>query len=239
MEEGKAGAKLIRSRRRHEHALDADSGDRSIKLAKATHRLLVRDGHESADGRFREAPDAELVSRLRQGDPEAFVIVHDRYRRQALSVARQTCRQPEIAEDVVQQAFLDVWRGAGELDASRGTLKSWIMAIVRHRAIDAHRRRAVTGRLTTRSADGREAPARDQVVEAVHQRADAMRLRGALRGLPSAQYEAITLAYGCELTHTEIAELIGVPVGTVKGRIRLGLAKLRSALDADASAFSD
>lgn len=179
--------------------------------------------------------DAILLGRAADGDVKAFELIHNRYRREALTVARRLCGRLCIAEDVVQEAFLAVWRRADSYSESRGSVRAWILTIVRHRAIDASRRqtRNQTAELLL---DGLEeqlvAPA--QVEAEADRRERARIVRGALRRLPPSQREAVVLTYFCGLTHHETATAVGRPLGTVKGRLRLGHERLRQDLVAAA-----
>jgi RNA polymerase sigma-70 factor (ECF subfamily) len=170
--------------------------------------------------------DAALMRRVAAGDPVAFAAVYDRHAPAAFALAR-TMLAPAAAEEVVQECFLGLWRTAA-YRAERGSLRAFLLTIVRNRAIDVLR------------ADGRRAAAPDEderadvvsIEEAVERRESARVLRSALAVLPEPQRQAIALAYLGGLTQLEIAGRLGVPVGTVKGRIRLGLRRLRTELEA-------
>ena len=141
------------------------------------------------------------------------------------------CGQRALAEDVVQESFLSLWRSGARYDRLRGSVRTWVLGIVHNRAIDALRRRTTRerGQVSEEGIEERlEAPERTDVEFA--RRDEAREIRDALEGLPSEQSRVIELAYFGGLTHVEIASMLDTPVGTVKGRMRLGLAKMRMAL---------
>jgi len=175
--------------------------------------------------------DEALVLAVVAGDTAAFAALYDRYGRRAWSLARRICVDDGLAEDVVQEAFLALWRGASRYDGARGSVRSWVLGIVHNRAIDALRRTLVHEK--RRASDeglDRTVPAEERTeVEAVRND-DARFVRAAMDTLPTDQRRVVELAYFSGYTHTEIAEVIDVPLGTVKGRMRLGLRKLRDEL---------
>ena len=175
------------------------------------------------------AADAALMLRIKADDGDAFNALYDRFAARAYGVAYAIARDIPLAQDIVQEAFLSLWRSRARYDPEQGAVASWLLGIVRNRAIDGLRRQ---GRHDSRRAgqyvEGQVA-ATDDVSAAIGDRDRATRLRAALDRLPVAQRDVITLAYYGELTHTEIASRLDLPEGTVKGRMRLGLAKLREA----------
>jgi RNA polymerase sigma-70 factor (ECF subfamily) len=156
--------------------------------------------------------------------------LYDRYSRQAFGLAYKMLGDGPTAEDVVQEAFLAVWRQAERVDAARGRLQSFVLTIVHNRAIDVLRtRKDAAGRRSV--LDPADAPlAQPDFTERVDAEIDGRRVQEALAGLPPEQREAVELAYYNGLTHIEISEKLGVPLGTVKSRLRLALDKLRTAL---------
>lgn len=172
--------------------------------------------------------DTELMARVQADDADAFRFLFDRFATMAYRVAYSIVRDGGRGEDVVQEAFLSAWRTRGAYCAERGSVGAWLMGIVRHRALDSVRRNA---RHDDRRADeeriteGGEAPG--GIEDAVAEREQAIHLRGVLARLPVAQREVIALAYFGELSSSEIASELALPLGTVKGRMRLGLEKLR------------
>jgi RNA polymerase sigma-70 factor (ECF subfamily) len=176
-------------------------------------------------------PDVDLLRAIASGDSEAFLAIYDRYRRLAFGLAYRILEDSSAAEEAVQDAFMQVWRRAGSFDASgSANVRGWLMTIVHHRAIDTWRRshrhddRAVTldDQLDLRSlAD---------TWEDVDRRLTQEEMRAALDSLPDDQRRTVELAYFGGLTQTEIAASEQAPLGTVKGRLRLGLNKLRTTL---------
>lgn len=170
---------------------------------------------------------------VRQGDARAFEVVFDRHGGAAFSLAYRMCGTRARAEDIVQEAFLSLWRSGARYDRTRGSVRSWILNVVHRRAIDAFRREASRERLD--AGDERLAerlPSAELTEREAERRDDAHRVRTALLELPTEQRQVIELAYFGGFTHSEIAEMLGLPAGTVKGRMRLGLAKLRLSLSA-------
>jgi RNA polymerase sigma-70 factor (ECF subfamily) len=149
----------------------------------------------------------------------------------SFSLAYRICGRRGLAEDVVQEAFLTLWRSKARYDRARGSVRSWLLAIVHNRAVDALRRESAT---TSRDVhdDGISATiaAGERTDAEVERRSDAQLVRRALEELPSEQRQVIELAYFGGFTHSELAEMLDLPAGTVKGRMRLGLRKLRVAL---------
>ena len=165
------------------------------------------------------------------GDARAFETVFDRHGGAAFSVAYRMCGRRALAEDVVQEAFLSLWRSGARYDRARGSVRSWILRAVHNRAIDAFRREAATvGRDVPDEGITGSLPARERTELEVERRDDARLVRDALEELPADQRKVIELAYLGGLTHVQIAEALQLPAGTVKGRMRLGLSKLRVAL---------
>ena len=150
----------------------------------------------------------------------------------AYSLAHRIVGDPAIAEDVTQEAFLSVWRSGARFDAARGSVRTWTLGIVRNRAIDALRRAAGSApKLNLDDEAVLEArPSDDFTDSEAIRRETSRRVRGALQELPSEQSEVIGLAYFGGFSHSEIAEMLGMPLGTVKGRMRLGLEKIRVTL---------
>jgi len=173
--------------------------------------------------------DAALLERVAHGDGRAFELIHERYRNPAHVLAHRLCGRHCIAEEVVQEAFLAIWRGAVGYRESRGGARAWILTIVRNRAIDARRRDGRSQRDVTMLGHLLEEHLADSALTDVEaeQRERGHAVRGALRRLPAAQRETLVLSYFRGLTHHETAAALARPIGTVKSRIRLGHAKLR------------
>jgi RNA polymerase sigma-70 factor (ECF subfamily) len=172
--------------------------------------------------------DEALMARVQNGDTNAFAELYDRYAVQAFRVARAICRDSGRAEDAVQEGFLAIWASRAHFSPENGSFKAWSMSIVKNRAIDSYRAVAIRPPLQpaetyAEKADAKSTSAQDQVLACSE--TDALLL--SLRKLPVAQAEVIVLAFFGELSHSEIAAQLDLPPGTVKGRMRLGLEKLR------------
>jgi len=171
--------------------------------------------------------DEDLISLVEASDSEAFATLYDRHNRPAFSLAYRMMGEGQAAEDLAQDAFLKVWRGAGSFRAARGSVRTWILSIVHNRGIDQLRSHA--SRRRTQDKIEASAP-RSQPSEAF---AETLRnsqrdqVRKALNTLPAEQLKILELAYFSGYTHVEISELLSLPLGTVKGRMRLGLKKIR------------
>jgi RNA polymerase sigma-70 factor (ECF subfamily) len=190
-----------------------------MNFASAT--LPVPRGHDAAT-----TSDRALMVRVAAGDTEAFDELYRRHSRPVLKHARTLCASRELAEEVAQEAFLSLWRGAHLYRPERGSVSAWLSGMVRNRAIDAWRRASIRpvevealeeGPRQLQSAIGADAWSPDRAA-----------MLGLMAGLPADQKEAIFLAYFGDMTHAEIAAGTDLPLGTVKGRIRLGMEKLRS-----------
>ena len=177
-----------------------------------------------------EADRAVLV-RLADGELGALEELYDRYRTMAYSIAYRITNDPTLAEDVVQDAFLGAWRNAARYVEGRGSVKTWLLSIVHHRAIDAVRRRRPTTELPDVELPPPAALTLPDVWAEVAVGLDAATVRGALATLSDVQREAIELAYFGGLTQQEIAERTATPLGTVKSRMRLGLLAMRRYLE--------
>ncbi|HMI81361.1 MAG TPA: sigma-70 family RNA polymerase sigma factor, partial [Solirubrobacterales bacterium] len=165
-------------------------------------------------------------------DPEAFEVLYDRHGGAAYSLAYRIVGNRAAAEEVTQEAFISVWRSGARFDAARGSVRSWLLSVVRNRAIDFLRSKA--GKAPKLDFDDEAAleqrPAAERTEEEALRRETAGEVRGALGKLPGEQSKVIELAYFGGFSHSEIAEILGLPMGTVKGRMRLGLEKIRGEL---------
>jgi RNA polymerase sigma-70 factor, ECF subfamily len=175
--------------------------------------------------------DEELMHLVQQGDPRAFEIVYDRHGGAAFSLAYRMVGKRSAAEDIVQEAFLSFWRSRVRYQRERGSVRTWILGIVHHRTIDALRRSQVhdSRRVEAEGFEEREEAKELTDVEAAR-REEARSVRAALESLPDHQSQVIELAYFGGFTHSQIAEMLEEPIGTIKGRMRLGLDKMRRAL---------
>jgi RNA polymerase sigma factor (sigma-70 family) len=174
--------------------------------------------------------DQAVLALVTAGQLDALQELYDRYRTMAYSIALRITADASLAEDVVQEAFLGVWRNAGKYVTGRGSVKTWLLAIVHHRAVDAVRRRRPTTELPEREAVPPPALQLPDIWQDVAAGLDREEIAAAMATLSDVQREAIELAYWGGLTQQEIAERTGTPLGTVKSRVRLGLLALRRAL---------
>jgi len=176
--------------------------------------------------------DEELMPLIGSRDPEAFEVFFDRHGGAAYSLAYRIVGEQTAAEDVVQEAFISIWRSGARFDRARGSVRAWTLSIVRNRAIDALRSRA--GKAPKLTFDDEmileQRPADDSTEEEAMRHETAGEVRSALTTLPDDQAKVIELAYFGGFSHSEIAEMLRVPLGTVKGRMRLGLEKIRGEL---------
>ncbi len=187
-------------------------------------------GDDSADS-LRLLADEELVQLIYRSKAAAFEVIYDRHADAAYSLARRMCGQQALAEDVVQEAFLSLWRTNARYDRTRGSVRTWVLGSVRNRAIDALRQRAAGDRGRVVEAEIAERLVAPELTDLEFaRREEARQVRRAIDSLPEEQSRVIELAYYGGLTHTQIASMLDTPVGTIKGRMRLGLAKLRTAL---------
>jgi RNA polymerase sigma-70 factor (ECF subfamily) len=192
---------------------------------------LYKRSAESAAAGLRRLADEDLMRLVAENDAGAFAVLYERHTNVAFSLAFRMCGKRAIAEEVVQEAFLSLWRGGSRYDRTRGSVRTWVLGIVHNRAVDALRRGTVhdRGRVSDEGIEERlEAP--DRTDQEVGRRDEAREIRAALEGLPDEQSHVIELAYYGGFTHSEIATMLDTPIGTIKGRMRLGLQKLRSQL---------
>jgi RNA polymerase sigma-70 factor, ECF subfamily len=185
--------------------------------------------HRLAPEALQRLADEDLITLVARKDADAFAVVYDRHGGAAYSLAHRIVGDTGVAEDVTQEAFLSLWRSGERFDAARGSVRSWMFGIVRNRAIDALRRSAgAAPRLDLDDDRALEAVEAADLTDAeAIRRETARRVRSELGELPEEQSEVIGLAYFGGFTHSEIAEMLGMPLGTVKGRMRLGLEKIR------------
>ena len=187
----------------------------------------------AAEARGATETDERLMARVAEGDVHAFEAIYRRYHRQAYWLAARVAG-PAGAEEATQEAFISLWRGAASFDATRASLRTWLFALVRYRSIDALRREGQRALHQERSEDALEhVEAPEHTEEQVLANDDYDRARRLMSALPPEQREVIDLAYVAGYSQTEIAERVGIPLGTVKGRARLGLLKLRHAAQSE------
>jgi RNA polymerase sigma-70 factor (ECF subfamily) len=176
--------------------------------------------------------DEELMSLIGKKDPEAFEVLYDRHGGVAYSLAYRMVGARDAAEEVTQEAFMSVWRAGARFDGARGSVRAWLLSIVRNRAIDSLRGRA--GKAPKLDLDDEalleRRPATERTEDEAIRHETAAEVRDALRALPGLQSKVIELAYFGGFSQSEISSMLGVPLGTVKGRMRLGLEKIRTAI---------
>ena len=179
----------------------------------------------------RPSADEDLLSAISDRDPQGIADLYDRYAGIALAMAQRVVGDRGIAEDVVQEAFLSVWKQAATFDRGRGSVRTWVLTVVRNRAVD--RLRGNRSRVSLdRPIEGVEHELGiPDVWNEVSDNLDRAAIRRALNGIPGDQREAIEMAFFGGLTHVEISDQLGLPLGTVKGRMRIGLKKMRSLLE--------
>jgi RNA polymerase sigma-70 factor (ECF subfamily) len=178
--------------------------------------------------RYPHLADEDLMVLVEGGDADAFAALYDRHCRLAYSVAHKLTGEKQAAEDLTQEAFLKVWRSAGGYQPERGSVRTWILSVVRNRGIDQLRAKATRRRMQEKvEAYAPRFEPSEAFAQAWHE-ARLGRVRETLHTLPHFQQQVLELAHFSDLTHKEIAERLGLPPGTVKGRMRLGLEKLRN-----------
>jgi RNA polymerase sigma-70 factor, ECF subfamily len=180
---------------------------------------------------LRNLADEEMMQLVQAGDPRAFELLYDRHGGAAFSLAYRMVGNRTSAEDITQEAFLSIWRSRLRYDQARGSVRTWVLGIVHNRAIDGLRRSVVHDRRRETIEDMEERfEARDRTDVEAARREEARSVRSALDTLPEEQRRTIELAYFGGFSHSQIAELLNEPIGTVKGRMRLGLDKMRRQL---------
>jgi RNA polymerase sigma-70 factor, ECF subfamily len=176
--------------------------------------------------------DEDLMPLVAREDPDAFEVFYDRHGGAAYSLAYRIVGSRGAAEDVTQEALLSIWRSGARYDRVRGSVRAWTLGIVRNRAIDFLRKES--GRSPQLAADGEEllerSPSEELTDTEALRRETAREVRGAIKELPDDQSEVIRLAFFGGFSHSEIAEMLNEPLGTVKGRMRLGMDKIRTTL---------
>jgi RNA polymerase sigma-70 factor, ECF subfamily len=180
--------------------------------------------------------DKDLISQVGQGDAQAFTTLYERHGRAAYALAYRLMGEKQAAEDLLQEAFLKLWCGAASYRAERGSVRTWLLSIVHNRGIDQLRSLASRRRTQEKIESSAQ---RSQPSEAFAQswrNSQREEVREALKTLPSEQSKVLELAYFSGYTHVEIAELLDLPLGSVKGRMRLGLKKIRDYFDSQAMA---
>ena len=168
-----------------------------------------------------------MISLVETGDADAFATLYDRHSRAAFSLAYRMMGERQAAEDLAQDAFLKAWRGAGSYRAERGSVRTWILSIVHNRGIDQLRSHASRRRTQDKIEATTPLSQPSEAFAETWRNSQRDQVREAMGTLPSEQLKILELAYFSGYTHVEISELLGLPLGTVKGRMRLGLKKIR------------
>jgi RNA polymerase sigma-70 factor (ECF subfamily) len=195
--------------------------------------LSARDGAPRAQDLAERQQDRVLLARVASGDMAALRVLYEEHVGRAMAIAMRVLRNQPEAEDVVQEAFLEVWRRAEQFDDRRGGVAAWVVTIARSRAIDRLRSTGTTSR-AVEAASGALIPTPEVLpCEQVDRRRDELRVAAALDQLPAEQREAIALAYFEGLSQSEIAAKTGNPLGTVKMRVKLAMAKLAKLLSVE------
>ncbi|WP_030968542.1 sigma-70 family RNA polymerase sigma factor [Streptomyces sp. NRRL S-1824] len=176
----------------------------------------------------------ELLELVARGDQDAFARVYDVVCGPVLGLVRSVLRDPAQSEEVAQEVLVEVWRTAPRFQASRGTAMNWVLTLAHHRAVDRVRSVEATTAREHRAALLDRTPEFDEVTEQVESRLEREQVRRCLRTLTELQRQSVTLAYYRGLTYREVAELLSVPLGTIKTRLRDGLIRLRDCLGVSA-----
>lgn len=185
----------------------------------------------AAPGARPEAADlAALLKLSARGDETAFAQLYDATAARAFGLAVRVVRDPAQAEEVAQEAFLEIWRTASRFDAAKGSAVSWILTLVHRKAVDRVRSAEASTRRDTSYHQNNQGVEHDSTAEAAHASMEARRVRQAMETLTAAQREALELAYFKGYTHTEVATMLDLPLGTAKTRIRDGLIRLRDTM---------
>jgi RNA polymerase sigma-70 factor, ECF subfamily len=178
--------------------------------------------------RYPHLADEDLMVLVEGADADAFAALYDRHCRLAYSVAHKLTGEKHSAEDLTQEAFIKVWRSAQRYRPERGSVRTWILSVVRNQRIDLLRAKATRCRMQEKVEASAPRSEPSEAFAQVWHEARQGRLREALDALPHVQQQVLELAHFSDLTHPEIAKRLGLPLGTVKGRMRLGLEKLRN-----------
>ncbi|WP_344468254.1 sigma-70 family RNA polymerase sigma factor [Kitasatospora kazusensis] len=179
----------------------------------------------------RRGPDLEeLVAKVAFGDQDAFGHLYDVVAGPVLGLIRRVLRDPAQSEEVAQEVMLEVWRTAARYRPERGAVMAWVMTLAHRRAVDRVRSAQAASDREQRAAAESHLPAYDEVAEQVENRLEREQVRRCLSGLTEIQRESVTLAYYRGYSYREVAELLGVPLGTIKTRMRDGLIRLRDCL---------
>jgi RNA polymerase sigma-70 factor, ECF subfamily len=183
-------------------------------------------------GRYPLLADEDLISLVGDGDSQAFALLYDRHSRVAFSLAHRMLGERQAAEDLAQEAFIKIWRAATSYRAGRGGVRTWILSVVRNQGIDQLRANATRRRTLEKIEASTPRSQPSGAFAECWRNSQRDQVREALNTLPAEQWKILELAYFSGYTHVEIADLLGLPLGTVKGRMRLGLKMLRGHFEA-------
>jgi RNA polymerase sigma-70 factor (ECF subfamily) len=176
------------------------------------------------------AGDPELAARVARGETAAFEQLYDRHASAVYGMVRQVLRDPAQSEDVAQEVWVEAWRTAARFDAERGSYRAWLVVMARRRAIDRVRSVTAAGAREERAAVAGWTPPHDEVSETVQTRLEQQRMRTCLDTLTGVQRQSVELAFYRGYTHREVSDVLDVPLGTVKTRLRDGLIRLRDCM---------
>jgi len=184
-------------------------------------------GAETRGQQYQMLADEELMPLVNNGAPKAFAALYDRHSQAAYCLAYRMMGEKQAAEDLAQEAFIKVWRRAGSYRAQKGSVRTWILSIVHNRGIDQLRSHASRRRTQEKIEASAASSQPSEAFAETWRNTQSEQVREALNTLPKEQLKILELAYFSGYTHVQIAELLNVPLGTVKGRMRLGLQKMR------------
>jgi RNA polymerase sigma-70 factor, ECF subfamily len=193
---------------------------------------MRKNSHSPRPAGLRQLGDEDLMRLVARGDARAFEVIYERHSTAVFSLAYRICGVRAAAEEVAQESFLAIWRGAASYDRTRGSVRTWLLGVVHNRAIDAIRKATAHDRHRAsdeQAAELLEAPERTEIE--IARREDARSMRALIEALPNEQRRVIELAYFGGFTHEQIAELLAAPLGTVKSRMRLGLERMRASIE--------
>ena len=182
-------------------------------------------------GRYPLLADEDLISLVGDGDAEAFATLYDRHSCAAYSLAYRMMGERQAAEDLLQDAFLKVWRGAASYRTERASVRTWMLSIVHNRGIDQLRSLASRRRTQEKLEASAPTSQASNAFDEAWRNSQREQVREALGSLPKEQLKILELAYFSSCTHVEISEMLRLPLGTVKGRLRLGLKKVKDYFD--------
>jgi RNA polymerase sigma-70 factor, ECF subfamily len=194
------------------------------------HATDIKVGVASRGRHYLLLSDVDLISLAENDDPKAFATLYDRHSRATYALAYRMMGERQAAEDLVQEVFLKVWQAARSYRSERGTVQTWILSIVRNRGIDQLRASATRRRIQEKFEASAPRSQPSEAFTEIWRNSRRDQIREALEALPPEQSKILDLAYFSGCTHAEIAGLLNIPLGTVKGRIRLGIEKMRGLL---------